>query len=94
MNGPFKERRPGGHVETVDVAVLRQGKELLAVAQPGKGLVVERFDLNWKVDGQAAILIAVIDPNRVAPICRGGGKASVGRKRDGSHPVIMFEGAE
>ena len=40
VNGPFRERGPGGDVETVDVGVTRQDKELLATGCPGKGIVI------------------------------------------------------
>ena len=62
MNGPFREGRSGGHVETVDVAVERQDKELLAIAGPGEGLV---RDLDWELDEDTAVLI-VVNPDRVA----------------------------
>ena len=32
---PFGERRLGVHINTVDIGIRRQGKELLAVAGPG-----------------------------------------------------------
>ena len=86
-----RESRLGGHVDTMDVAIVRQGKESLAVAHPGEGLVV--IDLNRKVDDEAAIR-TVVDPNRLAPKRRSGDESSVGRKLDRNHPVGMFEGAE
>lgn len=39
VTGPFRDRHPGGHT-----AVVRQSKELLAVAYPGDGLVAECVD--------------------------------------------------
>ena len=38
-NGPFREGPPSGHIKTLNVAVVRQGKKFPTVAEPGKGPV-------------------------------------------------------
>lgn len=62
VNRPSGERPAGGYVETVDVAIAGYGKELLAIACPGEGMVVLRADFDWDVDEEVSVL-AVIDPD-------------------------------
>ena len=64
MNGPFRESRPGGHVEPVDVAVVRQDKESLAIAGPGEGVVSAQANFDWELDAETAVL-TVVDTDRV-----------------------------
>ena len=71
VDGPCRVYPSSGHIKTVNLAVKRQRKQLLAVADSGERLVVGRADLDWTVKEETAIA-TVIDPNGLA-IVRGSG---------------------
>ena len=62
MNGPRREYPPSGHTETVDLAIIRQRKQLLAVVDPGEELIDGRAVFDWAVREETTIE-TVIDPN-------------------------------
>ena len=75
VDGPLRARCAGGHVEALDVAVVGQDKELLAIVGPYEGLgdphVGSDFDIN-----ESAAMLTVVDPNLV--VVPRGNEVSVG----------------
>ena len=77
VNAPFRQRGLGGHIDTVNIAVVCQSEELLAITDPGEGVVQRRVDFDWEVDEEGAIL-TIVDPDGVMIVHSSGVEASIG----------------